>query len=122
MNVTFYLPGSVSATAEANDTFCKIMLNGRKFLFLRPLPATSHLKERSQWVISLQEWRYAQVNIAKKFAGISEYWKPYIAAELNGQHVKLDKLKASSSSITMSMKTKCFSSSRALFYYFYRHE
>ena len=32
-----------------------------------------------------------KVNIADKFAKISEYWKPYIAAELNGQHVKLDK-------------------------------
>lgn len=34
-----------------------------------------------------------KVNIAEKFSKISEYWKPYIAAELNGQHVKLDKLK-----------------------------
>jgi len=34
-----------------------------------------------------------KVNIADKFAKISEYWKPYIAAELNGQCVKLDKLK-----------------------------
>jgi len=34
-----------------------------------------------------------KVNIAEKFAKISEYWKPYIAGELNGQLVKLDKLK-----------------------------
>jgi len=34
-----------------------------------------------------------KVNIAQKFAQIHEYWKPYIAAELNGQQVKLDKLK-----------------------------
>ena len=34
-----------------------------------------------------------KVNIAEKFAGITAYWKPYIAAELNGQYVKLDKLK-----------------------------
>jgi mannose-6-phosphate isomerase-like protein (cupin superfamily) len=34
-----------------------------------------------------------KVNLAQKFAKISEYWKPYIAAELNGQLVKLDKLK-----------------------------
>jgi mannose-6-phosphate isomerase-like protein (cupin superfamily) len=34
-----------------------------------------------------------KINIAEKFARISEYWKPYIAAELNGQHVKFDKLK-----------------------------
>jgi mannose-6-phosphate isomerase-like protein (cupin superfamily) len=34
-----------------------------------------------------------KVNIVQKFAHIQEYWKPYIAAELNGQHVKLDKIK-----------------------------
>lgn len=33
-----------------------------------------------------------KINIADKFSRISEYWKPYIAAELNGQHVKFDKL------------------------------
>ena len=35
----------------------------------------------------------SKVNIAEKFSKITEYWKPYIAAELNGQCVKLDKLK-----------------------------
>lgn len=34
-----------------------------------------------------------KVNIAEKFAHITEYWKPYVAAELNGQMVKFDKLK-----------------------------
>lgn len=34
-----------------------------------------------------------KVNIAEKFAKISEYWKPYVGAELNGQMVKFDKLK-----------------------------
>jgi len=34
-----------------------------------------------------------KVNIAQKFTQIREYWKPYIAAELNGQLVKLVKLK-----------------------------
>jgi len=34
-----------------------------------------------------------KVNVAEKFGQIGEYWKPYIAAELNGQQVKLDKLK-----------------------------
>jgi mannose-6-phosphate isomerase-like protein (cupin superfamily) len=34
-----------------------------------------------------------KVNLAQKFSRITEYWKPYIAAELNGQYVKLDKLK-----------------------------
>lgn len=33
-----------------------------------------------------------KVNLAEKFGKISEYWKPYIVAELNGQHVKLDKI------------------------------
>jgi len=34
-----------------------------------------------------------KVNIADKFKQIKEYWKPYIVGELNGQLVKLDKLK-----------------------------
>jgi mannose-6-phosphate isomerase-like protein (cupin superfamily) len=34
-----------------------------------------------------------KVNLAQKFSQIHEYWKPYIAGELNGQMVKLDKLK-----------------------------
>jgi mannose-6-phosphate isomerase-like protein (cupin superfamily) len=34
-----------------------------------------------------------KVNLSQKFSRIDEYWKPYIAAELNGQLVKLDKLK-----------------------------
>ena len=34
-----------------------------------------------------------KVNIAEKFAKISEYWKPCIAAELNGQSVKFANLK-----------------------------
>jgi mannose-6-phosphate isomerase-like protein (cupin superfamily) len=34
-----------------------------------------------------------KINLAEKFSQIHEYWKPYIAGELNGQLVKLDKLK-----------------------------
>jgi mannose-6-phosphate isomerase-like protein (cupin superfamily) len=34
-----------------------------------------------------------KVNLQQKFAQIHEYWKPYVAGELNGQMVKLDKLK-----------------------------
>ena len=34
-----------------------------------------------------------KVNIEKKFSPITEFWKPYIGAELNGQMVKFDKLK-----------------------------
>ncbi len=38
-----------------------------------------------------REIAMGKVNIAKKFAGISEFYKPRIAAELNGQMVKLVK-------------------------------
>lgn len=34
-----------------------------------------------------------KINLAQKFSQIHEYWKPYVAGELNGQLVKLDKLK-----------------------------
>ena len=34
-----------------------------------------------------------KVNLAEKFARISEFYKPHIAAELNGQQVKLVKTK-----------------------------
>jgi mannose-6-phosphate isomerase-like protein (cupin superfamily) len=34
-----------------------------------------------------------KINLAQKFSQIHEYWKPYIAGEVNGQLVKLDKLK-----------------------------
>lgn len=34
-----------------------------------------------------------KVNIAQKLALITEYWSPRIVGELNGQHVKLTKLK-----------------------------
>jgi mannose-6-phosphate isomerase-like protein (cupin superfamily) len=33
------------------------------------------------------------VNVREKLRQIREYWKPHIVAELNGQQVKLDKLK-----------------------------
>ena len=35
-----------------------------------------------------------KINLAEKFSRIKEYWKPYIAGELNGQLVKLDKLRS----------------------------
>jgi mannose-6-phosphate isomerase-like protein (cupin superfamily) len=33
-----------------------------------------------------------KVNIAEKFSKFNEYWSPHIAAELNGQYVKLVKV------------------------------
>jgi mannose-6-phosphate isomerase-like protein (cupin superfamily) len=33
----------------------------------------------------------SKINIAQKFAGISDFWNPRIAAELNGQYVKFVK-------------------------------
>jgi mannose-6-phosphate isomerase-like protein (cupin superfamily) len=34
-----------------------------------------------------------KINLAQKFSQIHEYWKPHIAADLNGQQVKLGKFK-----------------------------
>ena len=34
-----------------------------------------------------------KVNLTQKFAAIGEHWSPRIVGELNGQHVKLAKLK-----------------------------
>ncbi len=34
-----------------------------------------------------------KINIKDKFQKVSEYWSPKIIAELNGQHVKLAKIK-----------------------------
>jgi hypothetical protein len=34
-----------------------------------------------------------KVNVAEKLKGIEDYWNPRIIGELNGQHVKLVKLK-----------------------------
>jgi mannose-6-phosphate isomerase-like protein (cupin superfamily) len=60
-----------------------------KRLVLQPIAFLKNLEmRRTYWETAVDK-----VNIADKFAKISEYWKPYIAAELNGQHVKLDKLK-----------------------------
>jgi len=34
-----------------------------------------------------------KVNLAEKFDSFSEYWKPKIVGELNGQHIKIAKFK-----------------------------
>src|SRR5579884_258353 len=51
-------------------------------LLMRPLTVDIHLQTMPN-----------KVNLDEKFSQIQEYWKPYIAGELNGQLVKLDKLK-----------------------------
>jgi mannose-6-phosphate isomerase-like protein (cupin superfamily) len=43
--------------------------------------------------MSREESMLDKINLAEEFSRITEYWKPYIAGELNGQLVKLDKLK-----------------------------
>jgi len=43
--------------------------------------------------MSREESMLDKINLAEKFSRITEYWKPYIAGELNGQLVKMDKLK-----------------------------
>ncbi len=35
----------------------------------------------------------AKINLAEKFAAIAEFWQPRIAAELNGQQIKLARIK-----------------------------
>jgi mannose-6-phosphate isomerase-like protein (cupin superfamily) len=42
---------------------------------------------------STQARSIEKVNVADKFKQVQGYWKPYIAGELNGQQVKLGKLK-----------------------------
>jgi mannose-6-phosphate isomerase-like protein (cupin superfamily) len=63
----------------------------------RPFLATRlQSGESKRWVAFRKrapEIRVEKVNIAQKFSKITEFWKPYVAAELNGQLVKLDKLK-----------------------------
>src|SRR5256885_15901147 len=61
-------------------------------LILRP-PAARRILNKSLQYPPAKEDAMPKVNLTEKFAKISEYWKPYIAAELNGQHIKLDKLK-----------------------------
>ena len=39
----------------------------------------------------LRFWFMEKVNLAKKFALITEYWRPKVVGELNGQEVKLVK-------------------------------
>ena len=34
-----------------------------------------------------------KVNLEQAFSQFSEYWSPHVAADLNGQHVRLAKLK-----------------------------
>jgi mannose-6-phosphate isomerase-like protein (cupin superfamily) len=48
---------------------------------------------RNAGVYHKRESTMQVVNLAEKFSGFSEYWSPRIAGELNGQHVKLAKLK-----------------------------
>jgi mannose-6-phosphate isomerase-like protein (cupin superfamily) len=46
------------------------------------------ISSRSQCI---RESNMPKANLAEKFARISGHWQPHIAAELNGQHVKLAK-------------------------------
>jgi mannose-6-phosphate isomerase-like protein (cupin superfamily) len=42
---------------------------------------------------SIEENVVKKVNLNEQFAGIKEYWQPLVVGELNGQEVKLTKLK-----------------------------
>jgi mannose-6-phosphate isomerase-like protein (cupin superfamily) len=56
------------------------------------LPAVSGSARISAHLPDIQFLMH-KVNLAEKFSKIAEYWKPYVAAELNGQCIKLDKIK-----------------------------
>ena len=49
-----------------------------------------------------------KVNLAEKFALITEHWRPKVVGELNGQEVKLVNSEASFHGIVTKRKTKCF--------------
>src|SRR5258708_10884763 len=70
-----------------------VFLHAKAFSTYRTLSATNSGLNASGHAAPIWINTMDKVNLADKFAKISEYWKPYIAAELNGQHVKLDKLK-----------------------------
>jgi mannose-6-phosphate isomerase-like protein (cupin superfamily) len=66
----------------------------RQPTFLRPAGLLGHpSRSWKRAPTNHREDPMPKVNIADKFSRITEYWKPYIAGELNGQYVKLDKLK-----------------------------
>jgi len=56
-------------------------------------PEEIQFNNSSREINSIGAGSMEKVNVAEKFKQIREYWKPYIVAELNGQHVKLVKLK-----------------------------
>jgi mannose-6-phosphate isomerase-like protein (cupin superfamily) len=45
------------------------------------------------WMREVSEVTVEKVNLARKFDRIHEYWSPKIAAQLNGQYLKLAKFK-----------------------------
>src|SRR5882672_4363781 len=62
----------------------------RQRIFLRR-PSEMH-HPLSNTAADQPEDSMSKINIAEKFANITEYYKPRIAAELNGQQVKFVKL------------------------------
>jgi mannose-6-phosphate isomerase-like protein (cupin superfamily) len=70
-------------------------LAGGLFEWILPIVIYCHIPITTQkdFTAGPHPFHMEKVNIAQEFKMINEYWKPCIAAELNGQHVKLDKLK-----------------------------
>jgi mannose-6-phosphate isomerase-like protein (cupin superfamily) len=84
--------------SKAGDGFVHSVIHGaardiKQWAFSEDFCARRPADESYPTALEVEENAMWKVNLADKFAKISEYWKPYIAAELNGQHVKLDKLK-----------------------------
>ena len=48
-----------------------------------------------------------KVTVAEKLKAIGDYWNPRIVGELNGQHVKLVKLKGELSGIITRTRMRC---------------
>lgn len=65
----------------------------RLVISLRRIRRTANPTRALYRNLPLEATHMTKVNIAEKFSKITEYWKPYIGAELNGQAVKFDKLK-----------------------------
>jgi len=97
MVVAFSFDKSIALEGRDSTTTVDITLYECYLWRRRDLFATDPAKDESAGYLRrlriLENVKMEKVNLADKFAKINEFWKPYIAGELNGQMVKLDKLK-----------------------------
>jgi mannose-6-phosphate isomerase-like protein (cupin superfamily) len=88
------IPWDGTGGADTRGSLTSFGMTGYVFL-LRPSPLSGNPTDTGyqRGAAILPRSVMDKVNIAEKFSHITEYWKPYVAAELNGQMVKLDKIK-----------------------------